>query len=193
MQCQEKLAHHLLSHVNNPERQQMTVGISTLSKGNRMTQLMQTLLSNAAYGRMLPEREISQFSAAQIRESIAELVRADNLALADALLDAGLSLYPDSEDILAIGALLAEVKVNWARAKVLMQRLMDLQGDQATPMVWMHWVRILRCNHDYHQALHDTARALKHYPEHTGLIEERASLLEMCESINPVQAVANSH
>lgn len=158
-----------------------------------MTQLMQTLLSNAAYGRMVPEREISQFSAAQIRESIAELVRDDKLPLADALLDAGLSLYPESEDILAIGALLAEVKEDWARAKKLMQRLMDLQGDSVTSTGWMHWVRILRCNHDYHQALHDTARALKHYPEHAGLNEERASLLELCESINPVQAVANSN
>ena len=77
-----------------------------------MTSLYQAMLSQAVMGQLPSMRVVSQFSAAEIRQTLADLVAADRIDLANALADAGQSLYPDSEDILAISALLAEIQQN---------------------------------------------------------------------------------
>lgn len=45
---------------------------------------------------------VKRFSPAEIRETIQSLVRSEQIDLASALGDAGLAIYPHSDDILAI-------------------------------------------------------------------------------------------
>jgi hypothetical protein len=67
-----------------------------------MKPLAKEVISNAEVGRMMSDRDVSKFSPMEIREAIQSLVIEGKDSLANALGDAGLSLYPDSEDILAI-------------------------------------------------------------------------------------------
>ena len=82
-----------------------------------MSALLNALLSQSASGQFLTAREVSKFTAAEIRQTMADLVRTDRIDLADALSAAGLGLYPNSEDILAMSALLAEIKSDWVTAE----------------------------------------------------------------------------
>ena len=69
--------------------------------------LIQELMNQANVGGLLNPTAIKRFTPAEIRETIQTLVATEQLALANALGDAGLSLYPHSEDMLAISSLLA--------------------------------------------------------------------------------------
>ena len=69
--------------------------------------LVNQLISQANLGRMLSDGEVSHYSPTEIREAIQQLVANDNNDLAYALGDAGISLYPNNEDMLAINGLLA--------------------------------------------------------------------------------------
>lgn len=158
-----------------------------------MTQLAESMLSEAHAGRVLPGPEVSKFSPQQIREAIAELVRNDQLPLANALLDAGMSLHPNSEDMLVIGVLLAEMEQDWPRARVLMQQLLQEQEAAATPTTWQHWIRILRCNHEYHTALNAARQALEKYPDSAELAQEQQSLIVLCDGVHPVEAATLNH
>jgi len=61
--------------------------------------LAQEIITSAEVGRMLSDRDVSRFKPAEIREAIQTLVTEGKDGLAIAWGDAGLSLYPDSEDI----------------------------------------------------------------------------------------------
>ena len=96
-----------------------------------MNQLSHVLMSEAQFGRMLSDREVSRFSPAEIREAISDLVGQDRMDLANALGDAGMSLYPESEDILAMAALLAESRQDWTAAEEHLAQLLLKQGNDA--------------------------------------------------------------
>ena len=158
-----------------------------------MTQLAESLLSEAHAGMPLPQRVVSKFSPQEIRESIAALVKADRLSLAHALLDAGLSLYPSSEDMLVIGVLMAEMEGDWPRAKRLMHALMQEQEPAVPEASWQHWVRILRCNHEFSSALLAVRQALEKYPESEALRAEHDALSSLCETLPPAEPAAHNH
>jgi hypothetical protein len=93
-------------------------------------------------------------------------------SLANALGDAGLSLYPDSEDILAITGLLALMRQDWDYAVDLMGQLRKLQGDKTPAFTYVMLVRALRCNLEPVRAAHVCSEALKKYPEQIELVAE---------------------
>ena len=95
-----------------------------------MKALAKEVIGTAEMGRMMSDKDVSKFSPMEIREAIQTLVTEGKDALANALGDAGLSLYPDSEDILAITGLLALMRQDWAYAVDLMEQLHQLQGDK---------------------------------------------------------------
>jgi len=59
-----------------------------------MTQLVEALLKEASFGRMLSDSSVARFTPAEMREAIQELVTQDRLAMANALTDAGLAIHP---------------------------------------------------------------------------------------------------
>jgi hypothetical protein len=158
-----------------------------------MTSLYQAMLSQAVSGQMLTVRDVSQFSAAEIRQTMADLVAANRIDLANALAAAGQSLYPESEDILAISALLAEIQQDWTSAEELLRKLVDTQGAAATPFTWRHLIRVLRCQCEPGQALQVAQQALLAHPTDTTLSDEFLALQELVSEQVPVAASAQMH
>jgi hypothetical protein len=93
------------------------------------------------------------------------------------LAEAGLSLYPASEDILAISGLLAMTREDWALSIELLQDLIDLQKENAQPMTFQMLARSLACNLDLAQAHAVLDYALGIWPEDKVLIEEKDTLI----------------
>ncbi len=138
-------------------------------------------LRSASSSPMPVAPEASRFSPSEIRQAIASWVAQDRLDMADALVAAGLAQYPDSEDILAIAALLAEVNQDWAQAQHCLERLMAVQGEQVRAETCYHLVRVMRCRSAYFNALIQAQTAVEKFPEHAGLKEAYAELLGMLD------------
>ena len=158
-----------------------------------MTSLYQAMLSQAAIGHMLSEREVSHFSAAEIRQTMADLVAADQIPLANALAAAGQSLYPESEDILAICALLAEIQKDWTTAEQLLTQLLTQQGEHATAFTWRHLIRVLRCQCEPGKALQVAKQAMAAYPGDAVLTDEFLALQKLVSDQVPVEASVRMH
>lgn len=158
-----------------------------------MTSLYQAVLSQAVSGQLLSVRDVSQFSAAEIRQTLADLVAADRIDLANALAAAGQSLYPESEDILAISALLAEIQQDWTTAEDMLRKLVETQGDAATPLTWRHLIRVLRCQCEPGKALQVAQQAMLAHPADAVLNEEYLALQELVSAQVPVETSARMH
>lgn len=158
-----------------------------------MTPLYQAMLSQAVSGQMLSVREVSQFSAAEIRQTMADLVADNRVDLANALAAAGQSLYPESEDILAISALLAEIQQDWTGAEELLRKLVVAQGNAATPFPWRHLIRVLRCQCEPGKALRVAQQALLAHPTDTALQDEFMALQALVSDQVPVDASVQMH
>jgi hypothetical protein len=158
-----------------------------------MTSLYQAMLSQAVSGQMLSVRDVSQFSAAEIRQTMADLVATDRVDLANALAAAGQSLYPDSEDILAMSALLAEIQQDWTGAEELLRKLVETQGAAATPFTWRHLIRVLRCQCEPGKAMQAAQQALAQHPHDELLHEELVSLQALVSDQMPMEASGQMH
>ena len=141
-----------------------------------MNALAQSLLSAAQFAPHLNGRDVSQFTAAEMRETISALVAQDKLALADALCEAGLSLHPGDENILCMAALVANLHQDWANSEQYLRELMATQGDGATEFTWNLLVRVLRCQCEPLEALNTAQAGLLSYPDSADLQQERAEL-----------------
>lgn len=149
--------------------------------------LIQELMNQAAVGGLLSVQSIKRFSPAEIRETIQSLVATDQIELANALGDAGISIYPRSEDMLAINGLLAMMSQDWPTAVELIDELMEIQGDTTPPFTFVMMVRALRCNLDPARALVVVRQGLKLYPQQLELLAEKLALDDFAD------AVSNSH
>jgi hypothetical protein len=143
-----------------------------------MTNLAQILISNAESGQPFSTLQVSRFSPEEIRVTIQALMGEDRDALAYALGDAGLALYPESEDILAITSLLAVVREDWPQAVDLLKQLMEMQGEKATVFTHSMLIRSLRCNLDLADAFDAAGVALAIFPGHPELLKEYDALSE---------------
>lgn len=125
-----------------------------------------TLHSPTSYG--LPEfplnLELDPPSPVKVREWVAELFEQNHLSLAIALAEAGLALYPDSEDVLVIAALVSEVQQDWPRAVEILEHLIKVQSGNTPAEVWHHLARTLRCEGQHDRAHAVAAKALLQHP-----------------------------
>lgn len=138
-----------------------------------LQQAMQGFVSTQS----LDNKEISRFSPEEFRLGIQWLVAEKEHNLAQALAEAGLSLFPQSEDILAISGLLAMTREDWSLAIELLQDLIDVQKDQVQPMTYQMLARSLACNLDLAQAHAVLDHALSLWPEDKMLQEEKDTLI----------------
>ncbi len=100
----------------------------------------------------------------EIRLDIQKLLQQEQLELAQALGDAGLSLYPQSEDMLGIGALLAMSRSDWQESLELLTELQLVQGEQAPATTYWLIARCLRCMGDDDSAASALESGLFRYP-----------------------------
>ena len=147
--------------------------------------LIQELMNQANVGGLLNPTAIKRFTPAEIRETIQTLVATEQLALANALGDAGLSLYPQSEDMLAISSLLAMTNQDWQLAVELLEELTQVQGEKTPPFTYVMFVRALRCNLDPVRALEVAKQGLALYPHQVELMAEKLSLDDFSDSMMP--------
>lgn len=158
-----------------------------------MTSLSHAYMTEASLGRTLSSREVSRFSPMEVRQAIADLVSQDRMELAQALGDAGMSLYPQSQDILAICALLAETRQDWTAAEDLLARLILAQAGDTPVTTWQHYIRVLRCLCELPAALQITETALEQYPNNPELIGERDFLVNTLGTSKAVESTDTRH
>jgi hypothetical protein len=158
-----------------------------------MTSLYQALLSQAVMGQLPSMRVVSQFSATEIRQTLADLVAADRIDLANALADAGQSLYPESEEIIALSALLAEIQEDWTTAEEHLRKLVKNQGSATTPFTWRHLIRVLRCQFEHVKALQVAKQAIAAYPTDATLNDEFLAIQKLVFDQVPLAASAQMH
>lgn len=96
--------------------------------------------------------------------------------LATAVGEAAISVYPYSEDILVICALLAEVEQDWERAESLLIRLIEAQNGEAPAASWLHLLRVLRCQDKLAEAVAVADFAGDRYTHDESLQAEISSL-----------------
>lgn len=144
--------------------------------------LIQLLLSSPLIGSTPNVSVLKRFSPIEIRETIQSLVATEQIDLAYALGDAGLSIYPDSEDMLAISGLLAVMRQDWDDSVELLGNLFEIQGDNVQPFTYVMMVRALRCNVDPARALKVARQGLAIYPNQVELLAEKLELDEFDQS-----------
>lgn len=143
-----------------------------------MPNLAEVMITLAETGRPFTALQVSRFTPEEFRVAIQALMAEDRDALAYALGDAGLALYPESEDIIAITSLLAVVREDWPQAVDLLRQLIDQQGDLATVFTHSMLIRSLRCNLDLADAFEAAGVALARFPEHPEILKEYDALAE---------------
>jgi uncharacterized protein HemY len=151
---------------------------------------LQQAMQDFVSAQSLDNKEISRFSPEEFRLGIQWLVAEKEHNLAQALAEAGLSLFPQSEDILAISGLLAMTREDWSLAIELLQDLIDVQKDQVQPMTYQMLARSLACNLDLAEAHAVLDYALSLWPEDKVLQEEKDTLIL---SSSVITAVSQTH
>ena len=147
--------------------------------------LLQELMNQAARGELIQPAIFSRFTPKDIREAIQQLVATEQLELAYALGDAGISLYPGTEDMLAINGLLSIIRQEWAQAVELLTELTQVQGEQTQPFTYVMLVRALRCNLDPARALEVVRKGLKAFHDQLELVSETLSLEDYSDAVAP--------
>ena len=152
-----------------------------------MTDFVGALVENGTSleGGMFSASRVARFTPFELREAIHELVRQDRLDMANALIDAGLALHPESDDVLAIAALVAMVRQDWVQAIELLKRLMTVQEGAVQPFTHLMLVRALRSNLDPAAALQATVTGLIQYPDNAELLAEQVALFELAGMTHP--------
>jgi uncharacterized protein HemY len=135
-------------------------------------------------------QEASRFSPAEFREGVQWLVVNDQEDMAQALADAGLALYPESEDILAIAGLLAMTRQDWPLAIELLHDLMAVQKDEVQPTTCMMLARALACNLDLAQAREVLDQALRIWPFDETVLKEKHAMLGV-QDVMPAPSTTN--
>jgi tetratricopeptide (TPR) repeat protein len=139
-----------------------------------LQQAMQHLVSEQS----LNLKEVSRFTPVDFRLGIQWLVAQDQPDMAQALADAGIALYPLSEDILAISGLLAITREDWPLAVEILQDLVSIQNDRVQPMTYQMLARALACNLNIPEAKDVLEQALKVWPQDPVLLAEYEDIIK---------------
>ena len=137
---------------------------------------LQNAMQHLVDSQSLNLKEISRFSPSDFRLGIQWLVSEDQNDMAQALAEAGLALFPLSEDILAISGLLAITRQDWPLAIELLQDLVTLQKDKVQPMTCQMLARALACNLDIAEAHQVLDQAMKLWPNNPELEQEKSAM-----------------
>ncbi len=150
-----------------------------------MNALAQSLVSQASRGRMLSDRDLSEFSASDFREAIAALVANDKIGLADALCESGLALHPGDPHILSMAGLMANLHQDWERAEEYLRELIAIQGDaHVTEFTWNLLTRVMRCQCEPLEALSVAKTGLIYHPHSADLQRERSQLQDLLGEVS---------
>ena len=151
---------------------------------------LQNAMQHLVATQSLNLKEISRFTPADFRVGIQWLVSEEQNDMAQALAEAGLALFPLSEDILAISGLLAITRQDWPLAIELLQDLVTLQKDKVQPMTCQMLARALACNLDIAEAHQVLDQALKLWPNNLELEQEK-SIMTLSQDVMSAPSQSN--
>jgi tetratricopeptide (TPR) repeat protein len=137
---------------------------------------LQNAMQHLVATQSLNLKEISRFTPSDFRLGIQWLVSEEQNDMAQALAEAGLALFPLSEDILASSGLLAITRQDWPLAIELLQDLVTLQKDNVQPMTCQMLARALACNLDIAEAHQVLDQAMKLWPNNPELEQEKSAM-----------------
>ena len=145
-----------------------------------MTSLLNSLRSqNLSSASAFPLSDLQRYTPTDIRNTIQSLMAEERNDLAVALGEAGLSLYPHSEDMLAITGLLAATQQEWGYAIERLTELKTLQAEGTQAFTYLMLARAYRCDLDPMSALETVQLGLAYYPEDADLLAQHAQLKSM--------------
>ncbi|MEY3549537.1 MAG: hypothetical protein RL520_205 [Pseudomonadota bacterium] len=136
----------------------------------QLVELMQHAMPG--HSEKLP-KDPSKYTPADIRMGIQAFAAQGNMVMAHALTDAGLTLHPNSEDLLAMAGLMALTSEDWGDAIVLLEQLLQVQGANAPAMTYRMLVRALRCNLEPARAQRVLIQGFKAWPNDADLLGEK--------------------
>ncbi len=119
---------------------------------------------------------------ASIRRAAADLVAVNRTGEAMALVLAGLSAHPESEDLWVMRALISEMRHDWADASHALEQLFRIQGSRVPAETWCHRVRVLRCLGHSEMAFELARQGLAVFAGHPMLMSEWQTLKSMHEA-----------
>ncbi len=138
-------------------------------------QLFQNLMGHSDLS-IFPQDLLSGYTPAEIREAISHLVANKNIPMAEALSAAAITLYPESEDVLAISSLVAMLSESWDESVVYLRKLIEVQGDRSPVTTHLMLVRALRCSLEPAEAMNAVITAHEKFPENKELEAEFKAL-----------------
>jgi len=146
--------------------------------------LYQQMLDQTLATQFFQQGLIKRFEPQEIRETIQVLLaNSEHHELAHALGDAGISIYPESEDMLAICGLLAAIREDWEMAIEHLLMLLAIREQRTDALTYKVLVHALKQRMEYEAALNVLTLGLQHHPETPELISEVHSLNQMVNAI----------
>lgn len=133
---------------------------------------------------VLKDFEVGKMSPSQVRQTIAALVAEEKIDVAVALCESALALYPGEQDILAVYALVCEIKQDWAMAEQCLVQLIQTQGADSTPQSWLHLVRVLHCQNKWEDAWIAVSFALSKFPDDEMLTNEMKGIQKAIDDLS---------
>jgi len=116
--------------------------------------------------------QLVKMTTTEIRQCIAAAFANGQESFAHGLADAALTLHPNSQDIVVIAALLAEVRQDWHRAEELLIQLIEIQGADSTEAAWVQLAKVLRCQGKDADAHAVVDFAITRFPTSAALLTE---------------------
>jgi hypothetical protein len=134
------------------------------------------------------EALIKRFEPEEIHLTIKTLLGdPQHHALARALGDAGLAIYPESEELLVINAMMALMRQDWDAVFECMKPLLAVRGQRSSAASYRILVQALIKRLDYASAHDVIIEALSRYPDDETLQSIHHQLLEWIERLNQQQ------
>ncbi|NBX55771.1 MAG: hypothetical protein EBT70_12015 [Betaproteobacteria bacterium] len=127
---------------------------------------------------------IKRFEPKEIRETIQVLLgKPEHHPLAQALGDAGMAMYPESEDMLAICGLLAAIREDWEMVIEHLLMLLAIREQRTDALTYKVLVHALKQRMEYEAALNVLTLGLQHHPDTPELVAEVHSLNQMVNAM----------
>jgi len=133
---------------------------------------------------VLKDYEVGKMSPAQVRQTVAALVAEEKTEIAIALCEASLAVYPSEQDILAVYALVCEIKQDWGMAENCLVQLIQAQGADSTAQSWLHLVRVLHCQYKWEDAWIAVSFALSKFPDDEMLKQEMQGIQKAIDDLS---------
>ena len=146
------------------------------------------LMNHGASHISFHEALIKRFEPEEICNTIKTLLaEPQHHDLARALGDAGLSLCPESEDMLVINAMMAMLRQDWDTVFEHMKPLLTVRGERTTAVSYRILVQALIKRLDYSSAHSVLTEALSRYPDDEDMQSVHIQLLEWAERLDQQQ------